>query len=485
MKKFQKSEPPVPTFDDMVRDAVRFLEMSEICHKHHVKHTGKRAYLLDFYICLGEVEKGKAFVEYLLSHIVDVKAGKIFYPGLIDPRNESSNVIDTGASTDAIARFLYVYRESFTQEEHLRYKKILEEVAETYLKSAATEKRITNQRLWGLTGLASYARYAGTHVYDDLIRASVERAFSDMTEDGFFIYYPHAEDDGFCGYDGLTTHYQSRCTTFIRYSLETAGIDAGPYEQRLQQSERALLSMYHSDGTKDLRMECKRWYWLSAYEVASAGFDSYALAHSSVPEAEIALHNLFFQIRRHFTRGYLHSHIGAPINFQCTIFWTAHLAWMLRIRDVRQYFNTASSLRNFSFRFEGKEVFTDTSPSYRTLINARWQRRNANEGIYENGLKDMVYWRLKVPALPSTFLFSIHELAVHTRDALRGWYVRECVLRLLRFTKELVVMLLPRYSVRYGKIESLTYNNNAVDVIVRPATKYGTILHDTKITIRI
>ncbi|MCR4322901.1 MAG: hypothetical protein NUV61_02340 [Candidatus Azambacteria bacterium] len=485
MKKLQKTESPMLAFDDLLREAIRFLEMSEICHKHHVKHTGKRAYLLDFYICLGEVEKGKTFVEYLLSHIVESKAGKIFYPGLMDPRNESSNAIDTGASVDAIARFLHVYRESFTREEHVRYKKILGEVAETYLKNAAAEKRITNQRLWGLTGLASYARYADTNTYDDLIRASVERAFSDMTEDGFFIYYPRAEDDGFCGYDGLTTHYQSRCTTFIRYSLEAAGIDVKSYEQRLQRSERALLSMYCLDGTKDLRMECKRWYWLSTYEVASAGFDSYALAYSSVPEAKVALHNLLFQVRRHLNEGYLRSHIGAPINYQCPIFWTAHLAWMLRVRDVKRYFDAASSLKDFSFRFEGREVFTDTSPSHRALINARWQRRNANEGIYENGLKDMVYWRFNVPALPSTFLFSVHELAVHTRDALRGWYIRECVLRLLRFAKELIVMLLPRYSVRYGKIESFTYNDNAIDVVVSPATKYGTILHDTKINIRI
>jgi len=429
------------------------------------------------------VEKGKEFVEYLLSHIVGTEAGKVFYPGLMEPMNASSNVIDTGASTDAIARFLHVFRESFTQEEHLRYKKILGEVAETYLKNAAAEKRITNQRLWGLTGLASYARYAGTHIYDDIIRASIERAFSDMTEDGFFIYWPRAEESGSYGYDGFTTYYQSRCSAFIRYSLEAAGIATGPYEERLRQSELALLSMYSSDGTKDLRMECKRWYWLSPYEIASAGFDSYALAHSSVPEAKVALHNLLFQVRQHFSKGYLQSHIGAPINFQCPVFWTGHLAWMLRIRNIEKHFNAASSLQNFSFRFEGKEVFTDTSPSSRTLINARWQKRNANEGMYDNGIKGAVYWRLKAPALPPAFIFSIRELVVHTWGALRGGHIREFILRPLRFAKEFIVMLLPRYSIRYGKIESLTYENNKVKAVVRPATKYGTILSDIKVTV--
>lgn len=485
MRTLRKNKDSAPVFNAMLSDVVHFLESSEICTKHHVKHTGKRAYLLDFYTHLGEVEKGKKFIEYLLSHIVDTKAGKIFYPGLMDPRNESSNVIDTGASIDAIARFLHIFRASFAVDELLRYQKILEEVVMSYLQNAAAEKQITNQRLWGLTGLASYARFARTHIYDDVIRASVERAFSDMTEDGFFIYYPRAEERKLYGYDGITTHYQSRCTAFIRYSLEAAGIDMQPYEERLQQSERALLSMYRSDGTKDLRMECKRWYWLSAYEIGSAGFDAYALANSPVKEAATALHNLLFQVRRHLNHGHLRSHIGAPINYQCPIFWTAHLAWMLRISDVKHLFDAASFLQDFFFIFKGKEVFASTSSSRRTLIDAHWQRRNANEGVYENGLQEGSYWRLKIPALPSGFLFSLHELAVHTRDALYGGYIREGVLRPLLFVKELLVMLLPRYTVGYGKIEELIYGDGSIKVVVRPATKYGTILHDTKITIRV
>ncbi|OGG53563.1 hypothetical protein A3C20_00845 [Candidatus Kaiserbacteria bacterium RIFCSPHIGHO2_02_FULL_55_25] len=464
------------TFDALVRDAASYLESHRRCSKHHVEHTGSNCYLLDFYSTLGEIEKGKRLIAHLFTLVTDTKGGKVFYPGHMNPMNMSQNVIDTGAAVDSIARFLHLHRNAFTQFEHTEYGAKLREIAETYLKSAAAEKTLTNQRLWGLTGLASYARYAGTHIYDDIVRASIERAFADTTPDGFFLYMPHAREHGnFEGYEGITTFYQSRCTAFIRYSLKAAGIDSAPYEERLRTSERALLAMYRSDGTKDLRLECKRWYWQSAYEVASAGFDAYALAHSKESAAGVALHNLLFQTRRHFFDGYLHSHIGLPVNFQCPIFWTAHLAWMLRVENIRSQFDAASSLKDFSFRFEGKEVFTDTTPSRRTLVNARWQQRNFNEGIYGNGLADAARWSWCVPALPPAFLFSVRETANHTWYALRGGHFSEAALRIWRFARELLVMLLPRYSTRYGKVSSFAVRNGTVNVTVISATKYGTI----------
>lgn len=461
-------------YRDMLKGAVRYLEAHRYCPKHHVEHTGSNCYLLDFYGELGDTKKGKALIEYLFLLVRDTSAGKVFYPGHMDPMNMSQNVIDTGAATDAIARYLHVHRKEFTDDDHERYGQALRGVVETYLKSAAAEKYITNQRLWGLTGLASYARYAQTHQYDGVIRASIERAFADMTPDGFFIYMPHAREHGnFEGYEGVSEFYQSRCTAFIRYALDAAGIDGAPYEARLRLSERALLSMYRADGIKDLRLECKRWYWQSSYEVASAGFDAYALAHSKEPAAGVALHNLLYQVRGHFSHGYLHSHTGAAVNFQCPIFWTAHLAWMLRIEGIAERFDRAEKLEDFSFRFEGREVFADTTPSRRILVNSRWQKRNFNEGIYDNGLPDTAHWSLRIPKLPPHFFFSVRETANHTWYALRGLHFAEAMLRMWRFARECIVMLLPRYSIRYGKIDSFSVKNGTVDITVTPATKYG------------
>jgi|GEM_PF-3137254 len=478
---------PAPiAWNDLVRQATEYLERNTRCPKHHVEHTGSLAYLLDFYDHLNELEKGKAHINHLLSLIVDSSGNKVFYPGHLNPMNMSQNVIDTGAATDAIARFAHRRRNAFTDSEHVRIRDALREVAESYLCSAALEKPLTNQRLWGLTGLASYARYAGEEAkYREIAERSIERAFTDMTPDGFFRYYPDAPRYGaFIGYDGISAFYQSRCIAFIRYTLDALHIPSAPWDERLRQSEQALLSMYTAKGTKDLRMECKRWYWLSKYEVADAGFDAYALAHASVPEAQAALHNVLYQVRQHFFGGFLHSHAGHNTNFQCPIFWTAHLAWLLRVPHARETFDAASSLQDFTFRFTGKEVFTDTSPHKRILVNARFQERNPTVGIYENGLPHEFSWMFAIPALPPRLLFSLRESANHTWYALRGGHVFEALARAFLVWRELLTMLLPRYSVGYGRIELLEYvthnHMSGLKITVRRATKYGTLLNRGK-----
>ncbi len=469
------------TFNSMIHDAARFLEHKKRCAKHHVAHTGSHAYLLDFYTELGDIEKGRHHMDDLLGRIVVDNGNHVFYPGHLDPMNMSQNVIDTGASVDAISRFLTLHHDAFTQDEHTHYASVLGEVVDGYLVKAAGEKIITNQRLWGLTGVASFAHYIKTDTYNEVIKKSIEQAFSNMTEDGFFRYYPDPKRRGdFEGYDGMTPFYQSRHIAFTRYALSLAHIDTAPYEERLIQSERALLSMYKTDGIKDMRMESKRWYWQSSYEVASSGFDAYALAHSSLPEAQVALNNLLFQARQHFFDGYLHSAFGPDINFQCPIFWTAHLAWLLRIPDAQNVFNSAHLIKPFSFRFVGHDVVTATTPAGRVLLNSTLGVRNPSVGMFDNGLPDSVVWVWQLPKLPPRLIFSARETINHIWYALRGGHFLEALLRSAHFLKELFVMLLPRYSTRYGEIKKVervsTENREVFNVTVVPASKYGTLL---------
>lgn len=464
------------TFDEMIREGARYLEDNMRCRKHHVEHTGNTTYLLDLYSYLGEIEKGKQLIEVLIKRVVKSGESWVFYPGLINKMNMSNNVIDCGSCVDTIARFLRKHADAFSDAEHARYRAELKKVVDTYLEDAARTKPTTNQRLWGLTGLASYARYVGDASFKSLAEESIELAFSKMMPDGFFRYYPHAEKYGtFTGYDGITTFYQSRCSAFIRYVVAELRLDSEHYEERLVASERALLAMYRSDGTKDLRLECKRWYWLSNYEVASHSFDAYALAHSSVPEAKVALHNALYQIRRHFFDGYLHAHRGAPINFQCPIFWTAHLAWLTRIPNIKELFDAADSLQPFSFELKGNELFARTNPDSRTLVNAHWSERNLTTGIIVNGLTGSVEWHLRLPDIPPRFMLSVREVLNHSWYALRGGYLSEAFLRLFYFALDCFVMMLPRYSDAYGRIVSLEYAGDRVQIEVQPASKYGTV----------
>jgi len=469
----------------MMKEAALYLETNMRCGKHHVEHTGNTTYLLDIYSYLGEVEKGKALIELLIKRIVRDGDSWIFYPGLLNMMNMSNNVIDCGSAVDTISRFLRTHADAFSEDEHAKYKEALKKVVDSYLASASRTKRTTNQRLWGLTGIASYARYIGDTSFQKGAEESIGLAFSYMTPDGFFRYFPEAEKYGtFAGYDDITTFYQSRCTAFISYALGELGISTAPYEKDLEESEKALLAMYSGNGVKDLRLECKRWYWLSRYEVASHAFDAYALAHTSLPEAKTALHNVLYQIRKHFYNGYLHSHIGAPINFQCPIFWTAHLAWLTRIPNIEKTFDRADSVLPFSFELKGKEVYTKTTPEKRTLVNARSLKRNPTVGIYVNGLVGNAKWYRRFPQLPPAFLHSLREVLNHTWYALRGGYVREAFLRIFFFKLECFVMLFPRYKVGYGKVTSLTYRGDEVHVEVQPATKYGTTL-DARVRITV
>lgn len=470
------------TFDEMIREAARYLEANMRCGKHHVEHTGNSTYLLDMYSYLGEIEKGKLLLAILMQRVMKDGEQWIFYPGLLNARNMSNNVIDCGSCVDTIARFLHTHADAFTEAEHAQYNETLKKVVETYLKSTTDSKPLTNQRLWGLTGIASYAAYGGdTSVWERDVQKSIEQAFADMTADGFFRYYPDAEKHGtFAGYDGMTTFYQSRCSAFIRYSLSEMGMPAMPHEDHLMRSEQALLAMYMPDGTKDLRMECKRWYWQSTYEVASHAFDAYALSHSNVPEAKIALHNVLYQIRRHFFDGSLHSHIGAPVNFQCPIFWTAHVAWLTRIPNIKELFDAADSLQPFSFELKGKEVYAKTTPRDRVLINTLLTPRNLTTGITQNGLSGKVYWKWHFPSLPPKFLFSVRETLNHSWYALSGGHIREACVRLFYFKLNCIVMLLPRYTSGYGAIRSLEYENGHARVEVQPASKYGTVLETSK-----
>ncbi len=470
-------------YKDLLKESVFFLENNRSCSKHHVEHTGSNVYLLDFYSALGKIDEAKKLITYLLGKIVVDDGAFVFYPGRLNQMNMSNNVIDTGSAVDAIARFAHTHRHDISAETHREITEALTRVVATYLAKAAVSKPITNQRLWGLTGIASFIAYTGDRSYLPLLDVSLEKAFVDMTKDGFFRYYPQAETYGaFFGYDDMTTFYQSRHITFIRYALSVTETSSEKYEQRLQKAERALISMYRDNGTKDLRMECKRWYWLSAYEVASHAFDLYALMHSVVAGHEVAFHNALYQVRLHFTDGYLHSSTESEVNFQCPIFWTAHLAWMTRITNIEELFNGSNELAPFSFRFLGSEVITDTSPGRRVLINTRRRIRNSTVGLCENGLQAIrPIWNLRLPALPPSLWFSVRENLNHSWYALRGLRIREAATRALLMVRESVIMLLPRYTIPYGEVVNLQCTETErgsvrITVDVKPGTKYGSTL---------
>lgn len=474
----------------LVQQSVSYLEQAKKCPKHHVYHTGSLCYLLDFYDFLGDVEKGEEHIHELLALIVEDHGAPVFFPGHMDPMNMSQNVIDTGSAADAISRFAWKHREALSAEAHERIRHALKPVAEKYLAHAALEKHITNQRLWGLTGLASWARYAGEEArWRGVVEASVRQALADMSADGFFYYVPQAAEVGmFAGYAGVSAFYHSRCLAFIRYAAECTGVSLTPYNDALQKADQALVAMYESGGLKDMRIECKRWYWLSEYEVAATGFDTYALMHSSCSAARTLVPHVLTQLEAHWRQGALMSHHGAQTNFQCPIFWTAHLAWLLRVDTIREAWGARRAAAPFTFQMHGKEVFADTTPERRVWVSTLTTARNMTVGVYHNGLPRRYRLRMIVPQLPPRLLFSVRETANHVWCALRGGALSEALARLWQLGLWLLWVPLSVCADHWGQVQSFKLlregEKEVLEVLVLPGTLYGT-LTKVPVTVRI
>jgi len=468
--------------NDFLKLVVKYLENNIYCRKHKIEHTGKNIYAVDFYSYLGELEKAKELIFETIKKLTKDRDNWIFYPGGLNHYNKSNNVVDCGAIVDCISSFLKKHKDIFTKDELDKIEDVLKKVVYTYLIKAAVYKPITNQRLWGLTGLASYYSYLKDEQLLDLIKESISISFSEMTSDGFFIYFPNAQEyNSFGGYSGLTTYYQSRHTAFLYYVIEKADLDLGDYSVKLEKSIEALLGMYKKEGYKDLNLECKRWYWLSNYEVASHSFDIYAFSKSNNLLAEQLLNNLLFQVKNHFYDGYLHSHKGINNNFQCHIFWNAHLAWLIRAGNIKVLWNKSQKLKEIDFNIKLDNIINVSGNDYQIILNNFWQLRNFTSGMFNNGFPDLdnkKFFRFKFIYPKKNILISIRENIYHIKVAFHGVRFIEGFYRFFWMIKEIFISFLPIYELKYGKINKFNWDNNKLKFEIIPATKFGILLEN-------
>ena len=467
-------------FNNFLEQITRYLGRNIYCQKHKIEHTGKNIYAVDFYSYLGELEKAKELILNTVKKLIKDGDNWIFYPGGLNHYNKSNNIVDCGAIVDCISSFLKKHKDIFTKDELNKIEDVLKKVVYTYLIKAAVYKPVTNQRLWGLTGLASYYNYSKDEQLLDPIKESINISLSEMTSDGFFIYFPNAgEHNSFEGYNGPTTYYQSRHTSFLYYVIEKAGLDLKDYSVKLEKSIEALLGMYKKEGYKDLNLECKRWYWLSDYEIASHSFDVYALSKSSNPLAGQLLNNLLFQVKNHFYNGYLHSHKGINNNFQCYVFWNAHLAWIVRVVNIKELWNKSQNLKEIDFNIKLDRLVNVSGNNYQIILNNFWQSRNFTSGVINNGFPNLYnkkFFRFKFIYPKKNILISIRENLYHIRVAFHGAKFIEGFYLFYWMIKEVFISFLPIYQLKYGKINKFNWYGNKLKFEIIPATKFGVLL---------
>ena len=334
--------------------ALGFLERNRYCTEDRVQHTGRLAYGAIIAAALYRetaderyVQSASNIAQLVLEQFRFNGYAHVFYPGLHHDRNHSTNAIDCGCAVDALSTFIGTFGSNDRVEEAIKL------CLDSYLLGTG-EKETTNQRLWAASGVASALEVLGPRLdgkpLEDaigmLIRV-VKTTLSEQSPGGAFPYLPNASlKIRATGLDGTTTYYHSRCLAFLhrvsqvlrKFSPEFERSSLGrDLEHTLARGVKYLSLMYKPDGTKSLNLECKRWYWVGSYEVASHPYDVYSLlsiraegldAHWQKTLAAISLRQL---IAHQDSDGAICPTLPRRPNWQCRVMFTSHLAWAARL----------------------------------------------------------------------------------------------------------------------------------------------------------
>lgn len=322
---------------------------SLICPKHKIEHTGKNVYSIIVDVKLFKLTQDEKYFDRAKKRALrtvknlvkdpDFNNPWIFWPGRLDGRNMSNSVIDSGACSDSLSYFYNECENLLSKDEKDVIKDAIYKNCDTYLKQACVGKEITNQRLWGATGIANAYTIFKEESWKEAVINSIELSLSEMLGDGTFPYHSKYKeykiDKGI--YD-TTPFYHSRHVAFIYYALEKINIDVGKYKNDLIKATDLLIGMYQEDGIKNINLEIKRWYFLSDYEVVSNSYDIYAFVKTyNVTKNDIYLeyaYRSFDKLLSHqFNDGGVSTHLGHQDNFQCRIFWTANCTWLAKVYD--------------------------------------------------------------------------------------------------------------------------------------------------------
>lgn len=370
-----------------------------ICPKHRIEHTGKNAYSIIIDSELYKVTRDEKYFERAKKRafrtienlIQDPEYnGWIFWPGRLDGRNMSNSVIDSGSSVDSLATFLLEAGNKLNEEEKEKIKDAILKNCDTYLKTACVEKEITNQRLWGATGLAAGYKIFQKEDWKIAVLRSIERSFEEMWQDGVFPYHPNYKDYGiFQGINDTTPFYHSRCIAFIYYALESIGESLENYKEKLIKATDLLLGFYQEDGIKNINLETKRWYFLSDYEIASNVYDVYAFLKTYQLTGnkiyfEYAIKSLNQILKHQLNDGGITANFGEQHNFQCRLFWNANCAWLARLVEKFSVLNIDDRSRLVPNKclkyFKNSDIVKYKNENYACVLRGSKQPQNVAWG---------------------------------------------------------------------------------------------------------
>lgn len=310
------------------------------CPEHRVDHTGKTARSIVINCALHAhtnqeryLDRAVATARRVAARLApDPAAGGawVFFPGLHDPRNNSTNIIDAGECVDALASLLLHAGHELAAEERTSFEQAIRLCCDTYLLTNVVDKPVVNQRLWGAMGLASASAVFDEPAWARAVQDSVAGSLAEMRSDGSFAYVRDAAllGEG-VGISDLTVYYHSRCVAFARHALRHIDAESS-FEERLRDGADFLAFVLRPDGVIPLGLEGKRWFWDADAEVGSAPYGAYVLAADGRETLLPLAGRVAAQSAAALGEGGLIEATRDAPAFVCRYMHTADLAWLAR-----------------------------------------------------------------------------------------------------------------------------------------------------------
>ena len=310
------------------------------CPEHRVDHTGKSARSIVINCALHAhtnqdryLTRAVGTARRVVARLApDPGAGGawVFFPGLHDPRNNSTNIIDAGECVDALASLLLHAGDVLAAGDRGSIEQAIRLCCDSYLLANVIDKPVVNQRLWGAMGLAAASAVLDEPQWARAVQDSVAGSLGEMRSDGSFAYVRDAallgESEGIAD---LTVYYHSRCVAFARYALRHIGAEAS-FKDRLRGGADFLALVLRPDGVLPLGFEGKRWFWDADAEIGSAPYGAYALAADGRDALLPLAGRVAAQSAAALGEGGLVDATKGEPAFVCQVMHTADLAWLAR-----------------------------------------------------------------------------------------------------------------------------------------------------------
>jgi len=382
------------------------------CPACHIEHTGRNAYSIKIFLYLYEKTGEKYYFDFAYSVVKNIMNKlkyppesngkyKVFYPGLYGgSQNNASNVIESGISTDMVAEFLLFCKNK--KIEILEYQKWFNELYDHiygYLFEASLSKSCLNQRLWGLSGIATFYKLTKDSKLKLHIQESLKKFFSEQNSDGSFNYIVNKKSID----AQFSLYYFSRVLTFAQYCMEA--VNDFSYKKQMKKALILLIDCYDEKYNKILALESKKWFFTASYEIESLSYDIFLMKTYKMDDVCEKQISFYFE---HINENGVNSNLEKKPNLSCAFIDNSDFVWFIRALEVQKYqeFNYVKVDR--IYKDAGIEI--KFQKEYKEIRYFKQELFNSNWGSMNN-LKVQVYQEKTYYIFPRHY----YKFALHPR----------------------------------------------------------------------